>query len=43
MEIWVLFPYHEDKLLYDISDHVYIYVNIIIPNGKPKFENRKVV
>ena len=32
----------EDKLLYDLSDHVYIYVDVIIPNGKPKFKNRKV-
>ena len=32
----------EDKLLYDLSDHVYIFVNVIIPKGKPKFKNRKV-
>ena len=31
----------EDKLLYDLSDHVYIYVDVFIPNGKPKFKNRK--
>ena len=32
----------EDKLLYDLSDHVYIYVDVIMSNGKPKFKNRKV-
>ena len=32
----------EDKLLYDLSDLVYIYENVVIPNGKPKFKNRKV-
>ena len=32
----------EDKLLYDLSDHVYIYVDVIIPNGKQKFKNKKV-
>ena len=26
----------EDKLLYDLLDHVFIYVDVIIPNGKPK-------
>ena len=31
----------EDKLLCNLTDHVYIYVDII-PNDMPKFKNKKV-
>ena len=32
----------EDKLLYDLSDHVYIYVDVIISNAQQKLKNKKV-